>query len=614
MGRFSVVRWAFVVSCCLTWGCGVTRMMSRTASTQTDQTKAEGSEEETTKNPFQLGSRKSDVEETQLAEESSKSSKTKPSETDVVTNDAETQALIEEELRLAPPQEREYLAKLWKPLDPQILRVVLSQRRMTRRMMKQSPSRQTTGTADNFTELMGPYRQAAATHLDNVAGSGHSGDRRRTALRTGLGTSTPWNQNSPANSSQQASLRQGPRFEPSNQSGRNQFGPNRFGCPSDYRSPLNSASLAHAQNQIEAPIHRAGIAASNGAPPFDPSQRGRNRYQSAPYASQQPGVQYSSVPAAPVSFSNGGPQLATPFPAHRVNSNAPVNQLIPPGMTGNSESYRQIRHPTGPGNSLQMINEKFASPQFKLSSNTLNSKWGEELQRLIDLTESEASRMSPGTAENEQRLYVEKQAYLRMLYLMTGRRERAIEPIHGIEPAEQEFWQQVFWALASYLDDEAIPQINDRATQTIAQLKTAIQRLQEQAKLELRNVTFCHDIVSYGNYKRFERDEFNRGQPVLVYAEVDNFKSEPQSDGRFRTFLSSTIEIYKAGPSGELVEKPMTFPPTEDLCSNHRRDYFHSYEFTIPPRIGLGPHVMKLTVADQLGNKIATYSLNFTVK
>ena len=49
MGRFSVVRWAFVVSCCLTWGCGVTRIIGRTDSMQTDQAEAEGFEEEITK-------------------------------------------------------------------------------------------------------------------------------------------------------------------------------------------------------------------------------------------------------------------------------------------------------------------------------------------------------------------------------------------------------------------------------------------------------------------------------------------------------------------------------------------------------------------------------------
>lgn len=172
---------------------------------------------------------------------------------------------------------------------------------------------------------------------------------------------------------------------------------------------------------------------------------------------------------------------------------------------------------------------------------------------------------------------------------------------------------QTVWALNDYFDQSRLPDRSDRATQTVAQLRTAIRKLQEQARLELRNVTFCHKIASYGNYERFERDEFNPGQPVLLYAEVANFTSETTAEGQYRTVLQSTIEIYKAGREGDLVER-LTFPATEDLCRNYRQDYFHSYEFTIPARIALGPHVLKLTVEDQLSRKLATYSVNFTVK
>ncbi len=235
------------------------------------------------------------------------------------------------------------------------------------------------------------------------------------------------------------------------------------------------------------------------------------------------------------------------------------------------------------------------------------------LQQLISLYESQVGQARPGTSEDERLDFVRKHVDLRMLYFVAGHQERALEAIPYIDAADQEFWQQVFWAMSNYFDREGIPDSSDRATQTIAQLKTAIQRLQQNARLQLRNVNFCHKIVSYGNYERFDRDEFTPGQPVLLYAEVENFKSELTPDGLWRTVLKSTIEFYKAGKNGDLVER-ITFPPTEDLCRNHRRDYFHSYELTIPPKCSLGPHVLKLIVEDQLSQKVATYSVNFVVK
>jgi hypothetical protein len=62
-----------------------------------------------------------------------------------------------------------------------------------------------------------------------------------------------------------------------------------------------------------------------------------------------------------------------------------------------------------------------------------------------------------------------------------------------------------------------------------------------------------------------------------------------------------------------LIER-VDLPETVDICRTHRRDYFHSYQYTIPTKLTLGPHLLKLTVEDQLSRRIATYPLNFTVK
>ncbi len=84
-------------------------------------------------------------------------------------------------------------------------------------------------------------------------------------------------------------------------------------------------------------------------------------------------------------------------------------------------------------------------------------------------------------------------------------------------------------------------------------------------------------------------DPFRRFMEVAAQCngEIVNFKSEATADGQYRTILKSTLEIYRAGPQGELVER-IPFPATEDLCRQPRTDYFHSYEFTIPKRITLG--------------------------
>ncbi|VAX37146.1 hypothetical protein MNBD_PLANCTO02-2580 [hydrothermal vent metagenome] len=241
------------------------------------------------------------------------------------------------------------------------------------------------------------------------------------------------------------------------------------------------------------------------------------------------------------------------------------------------------------------------------------------LEKLIALTENELAAMkrNPQTelsADEQQRQYVEKQVYLRMLYLMTGEQIRSFDSIPGIPAADQEFWRQLFWGMANYFDHTAMPDARTRATQTVAQLQQATLRLQANANLQLRNLNFCHKISSFGNYETFKHSEFRPGQRLLLYSEVQNFKSNPSEDGKFyRTMLKSTISIHRIGNKGGTVAE-FQFDPAEDLCRNYRKDYFHSYEIALPDNITLGPHVLTLTVTDQLGDKIATETLKFNVK
>ncbi len=241
------------------------------------------------------------------------------------------------------------------------------------------------------------------------------------------------------------------------------------------------------------------------------------------------------------------------------------------------------------------------------------------LEKLIALTENELAAMkrNPQTklsAEEQQRQYVEKQVYLRMLYLMAGEQIRSFDSIPGIPAADQEFWRQLFWGMANYFDHTAMPDARTRATQTVAQLQQATLRLQANANLQLRNLNFCHKISSFGNYETFKHSEFRPGQRLLLYSEVQNFKSNPSEDGKlYRTMLKSTISIHRIGNKGGTVAE-FQFDPAEDLCRNYRKDYFHSYEIALPDNITLGPHVLTLTVTDQLGDKIATETLKFNVK
>jgi hypothetical protein len=295
------------------------------------------------------------------------------------------------------------------------------------------------------------------------------------------------------------------------------------------------------------------------------------------------------APSAPANATSSFPNLSTPRNA--------LSRLLP----------------TTRGGAMVQTSANSSTPVSLMPPAELErtQSWKSQLEPLIAMLEAEVAQLTPGDTEEARTDYVRRHVYLRLLYLMAQHPERALTAIPAIDAADQEFWQQTLWAMTNYFDVEHIPSAKDRAGQAAAQLATATQRLREQANLEIRNLAFCREIVYFGNFVRFPRDEFRAGDALLLYAEIENFKSELTVDGQYRTLLRSTIEIFS--PSGE-IRWQKEFPATEDLCVNYRRDYFHNYQFDIPDRLPLGPHTLKLTVFDELSGKAVSQSINFVVR
>jgi hypothetical protein len=241
------------------------------------------------------------------------------------------------------------------------------------------------------------------------------------------------------------------------------------------------------------------------------------------------------------------------------------------------------------------------------------SHWEEELLRLVSLMEAETSSTEPEGGNRSEREAVRKQVALRMLYLISNQPERAQQAIPNVSREEQEFWTSVFWGLSNYLDEQNASDPADRATRAITQLRSAIHHLQQSARLQIRNLTFCEQIDDFGSYEQFDRDHFSPGQSVLLYCEIRNFKSQPTVDGFYRTAVKSTVELYRGGVDGKLIDRNV-FPTTEDLCRSLRSDYYHSYRIDLPTHLTPGPHVLKLTLQDELSGKIATETIHLTIK
>ncbi len=204
---------------------------------------------------------------------------------------------------------------------------------------------------------------------------------------------------------------------------------------------------------------------------------------------------------------------------------------------------------------------------------------------------------------------VTRHAWLRVLYLAAGRRDDALKPIPGIAAAEQDYWTEQLYALSTYLDSEKLSDPARRSAAAAQHLSKATIRLSEASTLAVKNLAFCTEVSSYGVYQKFKSDEFKASQPLILYAEVENFKSEESGKG-FHTALRSSYQILDA-QGRRVAENDLAL--TEEFCQNQRRDYFIRYFLSVPERIYAGKYTLQLTIVDTLSQKIGQSTVEFTV-
>jgi hypothetical protein len=210
----------------------------------------------------------------------------------------------------------------------------------------------------------------------------------------------------------------------------------------------------------------------------------------------------------------------------------------------------------------------------------------------------------------ESEIREEDEARLRMLYLIADRRDDAVRAIATLEPEMQEYWSKQFFALATLLNSDLIADRSNRLIESKRNLDEALRRLGESSPLFVRNLAFVTAVQSYGAYTPFDDYEFRPGEPVLLYAEVENYRCKETARG-YHTALRSSYEIFD---SARQKVADHEFSTNEEYCKNARRDFFTVCEFRIPERLNPGKYVLRLTVADLNGDKAGESSITFQIR
>lgn len=472
------------------------------------------------------------------------------------------------------------------------------------------PAPQTQGSSTNGTAPRLPDRNIAA---NTAASPGNNASRQDGGLQTVSGemparngiagsAPAPATPNPFAAAGQQANRQTSelPVINPGNTGLQNPI------VPMSGTVPANASSAA-STIPATGSLRNGGVSLLNQIAPLDengaPEPSSFN--SSSTSGAVPPGSTVAESLLAPENINHGAPT----FP-----ESAPLQSGLP-GMLGSGvQGVQQIipRIKDAAGRTLRNFGQTETTSDTAAKTPAAGQA---DVSTLIRNLEAELMAAAPGQTDADRLEYIRQHVNLRMLHLVAGDVGQAVEPIPGIASADQEFWQQMIWSVSNYFDNQGMPEASVRSAETIEQLRGAIAQLSHTADLKLRNTTFCHRIVSFGNYDRFKEDRFTTGQPVLLYAEVENFTSLRSSNDGYRTVLQSVIEIYRAD---DLQQPAATIPlatdTTEDFCRAQRRDYFHSYEFSIPPNLEPGLYTLVLRIIDQQSRKVATSQVNFEVE
>ena len=205
----------------------------------------------------------------------------------------------------------------------------------------------------------------------------------------------------------------------------------------------------------------------------------------------------------------------------------------------------------------------------------------------------------------------DRQLRLRLLYLANDRPAKATEAWPN---ADADMQQRVLGLVRVVAAARGLAGHDParKAGTILTALEDYRRQLRERADLRIPRVAICRRVASFGVFDPITPADFPAGRQhtVILYCEVDNFRSDPQPDGRYLTRLAQRIEVFTSGGEPVFSRKETLI---EDRSRNRREDFFLAQKLLLPATLNPGEYVLKVTLTDTLAEKISQNTTSFRV-
>lgn len=212
----------------------------------------------------------------------------------------------------------------------------------------------------------------------------------------------------------------------------------------------------------------------------------------------------------------------------------------------------------------------------------------------------------------QQSCDVEKPLLAALQAYLAGRTEEAIQYLHRYQERDQQFLLRLFPILAQ-LEREGFHTValtpQDRQV-LLEALQGLSADLRQQAPLQLRQLTFCRRVQSFGKYEPVASNRFAPGEAVGLYCELENLEDQALGPDRYSLTLSGQLSIRNAH-GNTCWQQPIAFQP--DIARSPRLDHFLFVRFRMPHELGEGVYRLTITLRDESTQRTCQGELPFRI-
>ncbi len=280
-------------------------------------------------------------------------------------------------------------------------------------------------------------------------------------------------------------------------------------------------------------------------------------------------------------------------PAFDLNSNRPVTTAR--DATHRLEGANAANANAPVGSQAVVANPDGAAVQIA---------WRPAIQQAIRSIEHSVSQATD--PQEKQSLEI----YLRLLQLIAHDPDQAVRNIDSLPKNRQNFWREQIFALSQIIQapeaDQEVMFVNHsrQATKALAHLQNAVESLKNEATLQVRQVQFCQEIRSFGDYDLARSTLVSAGDPLLIYCEVFNYSAQRLNDANGDHFQTSLVPSYMIVDSQQQVVSQKEFPAVRDRCRSRRQDFYLVLQVEVP-NLPPGKYHLQVNVEDLEAGKIA---------